>query len=804
MGNIISSNRKNDNNNSGADPGYFVEYYPDYLSIHDQIELLSGSGLWTLPQLLKPWERAAGETGAAVVTTPSSTTTKTIPPFTLSDGPHGVRKPLSDLSLQESYPSTCYPAGCAVACSWDTEILEMLGNALSKECQHYNIHVLLGPAINLKRHPACGRNMEYFSEDPFLIGTLASSYISGIQSYESYDGKVVGACIKHFAVNNQETYRMVVNAVVDVRTLRELYLPGFEMTIRNKNRSSIPTMIMGAYNKLNGTYCCENEYLLTKILREEWQYTGVTVTDWGATNSRPHGILTGMDIEMPGNNGVNHRSIYNELDKGSVITRRQGQDNDDDGGDEDDLLQEWVESSTRQKSPLEKAIGISCGRVLQLQSRLVHNNTNVTDIDDEEEGEDNGDLFQRHHEVAKEIALNCVVLLKNENNVLPLSSSMKEEEDVISSSSYDSNNHKTKKIALIGAFGKDSRYQGMGSSHVTPTRVDHVYDCLVKEVNDDDDDEYVDILYAPGYDPDPISDDDNIDQGLIDEAIQVVEQEHVSAVIVMLGLPEVMESEGFDRQHLQLPKQQIALLEAITTNVVKLSSSTTMTNKKLILILSHGGVIELPSSCIDQVPAILDGYLLGQAGGSAIVDILFGKTNPSGKLPETIPMSRNDIPSDKYFPGTRECVEYKEGLNVGYRHFNTTSNSNIPVRFPFGHGLSYTTFEYSELKVSVECDEPTNKKVVVEFTITNTGSMAGKEVAQCYVAPPRNSSVYRPYHELKGFDKKLIEPNSSTKFRFELDHRSFAFYDIGHDDWIVEAGECEIQIGSSSRDIRLS
>ena len=596
-----------------------------------------------------------------------------------------------------------------MAASWSVDALKGLGECLSRECEFYGISVLLGPAMNLKRHPAGGRNLEYFSEDPFLSGCLAAAYVNGIQA----SGRV-GACLKHFAVNNQESHRFVVDVIVDERTLRELYLRNFQIAIGKCDPP--PAMVMGAYNRLNGKYCCENEWLLQRILREEWKYEGVCVTDWGATDDRIAAIRAGMDLEMPGNSGVFSRKIRQQLQL-------------------DPSFQSSVDSCT--------------ARTLELLRRLPTPSR-----------KDN--IFEENHQQAYSLALECPVLLKNEDSILPLSGNTS--------------------IAVIGEFAIESRYQGMGSSHCTPTKVEHAFENLTKYNSS--------IAYAKGYPA--FADDDVVHQTLIDEAKVVARSREI--VLLFLGLPEIMESEGFDRQTLLLPKQHIALLEAITS-----------VHQKVVVVLNNGGVVELPP-CISKVSAILECYLLGQAGGPAVADILFGKVSPSGRLPETMVMAAEYLPSQGSFPGTRDRVEYREGLNVGYRCFNSRAVQDasfaVKVRYPFGHGLTYTQFEYSELSVTVITDESVSKTVTATFVVKNVGEVTAKEVVQLYVTPPQ-STVYRPSCELKAFSKFELTPQESRQVNFVLTEEAFSFFDIGRSKWIVEPGKFEIQIGASIEDIRL-
>jgi len=741
-------NRDGDGNDINFDLSRFTT--------EQKLSWLGGADLWNL--------RVIPGVSATSTTSPTKATS-----ICLSDGPHGLRKPLTDLTLQEAYPATCFPSACATACSWNIDLMERMGQALSLECRHYNVQVLLGPGVNLKRYPGGGRNHEYFSEDPLLTGMLAKSYISGVQE----SGRVA-ACIKHFCLNNQESNRMIVNVVVDERTMRELYLPAFEMSIcqdgdKQQQQHAIPKLVMAAYNKVNGLYCCENKYLLQSILRDEWNFKGVVVSDWGAISDRVESIKAGMDLEMPG-------------------TREMGV-----------FDKEVLECVKEEENSEEIRIAIDdcADRVVRLIAELDQDKDDVPDDQKTDHNQGNSDaikLFDNHDQLARTIAQECIVMLQNRDNLLPLSK-----------------NETKNKIALIGEFAKGSpRYQGMGSAHVTPTKVTSVYSAMESllfdkndidiDKGDDDDVENQkvagsndnDIPFARGYDAD--ADDDEIEQHLIDEAVEVAKKPGVSVVIICVGLPEIMESEGFDRKHIRLPQQHIALVEAVFR-----------VHSNVAVVLSNGGIVQIPQSFVDGAKSILDGFLLGQAGGHALVDVLFGIVSPSGKLPETIPIqAERDSPSKEYFPGTKDTVEYREGLDVGYRYFDT---ANIPVRFPFGHGLQYTNFEYSNLCVDTQQDDANTKRVVVSLDIQNSGSSSFSkpvmEVVQLYIRPIQ-STVYRPYHELKSFCKVELSPGETKTAQFTLDARSFAFYDIGMRDWVVEKSTSfEIEVGASSRDIRL-
>ncbi|KAL7556351.1 hypothetical protein ACA910_006279 [Epithemia clementina (nom. ined.)] len=670
-----------------------LTYSVEHLNLSEKLKIISGKSLW----LSAPVPRLQ------------------IPSIRLSDGPHGVRKPVQDFSLQRAYPATCFPTAAALACSWDPATVKEVGRALRSECVHYDIQVLLGPGMNLKRHPCGGRNFEYFSEDPYLTGKLASAYIHGVEGTGQ-----VAACAKHFAVNNQESHRFVVNAVVDERTLRELYLRHFEMVVKEAS----PSTMMCAYNKVNGQYCSENEHLSKNILRGEWGYDGVLISDWGAVNDRAAGIKAQLDLEMPGSHGAHNREIRKALS-------------------EETLTEADIDKCAR--------------RVLALVDKM-------RESDEEESDGRRSSTRQKiswpfQHDIAKRVATDCAVLLTNRDDFLPL-----DPVDV-------------KSVAVIGEFGKNfPRYQGMGSSHVNAEWVRAAYDEVFRFC------EKVD--FSRGYD---VDDDrvDRIDEEMLQEAIQVASSAQV--VILCVGLPEIIESEGFDRPHMTMPAQHSALVKEISK-----------VNKNLVLVLSNGSVIEMP--WVNEPKAIFECFLLGEAGGAAIVDMIFGIQSPSGRLSETISIKQEDHLSDKYFPGTRDTVEYREGLDVGYRYFDSAKKE---VRFPFGHGLTYTTFEYSGMNVQVLEDETRSKYVELTFNLTNAGDVSAKEVVQCYIHQV-NPSVYRPIHELKAFEKIYLHPGEFKKVILKLTFDSFSFYDVGFGDWIVEPDAFEIRVGASSRDIRLT
>jgi beta-glucosidase len=624
-----------------------------------------------------------------------------IPAIMLTDGPHGLRKQAGDsetAGLTESVPATCFPTASATANSWDRELMKAIGQALGEECQQEEVAVILGPGANIKRSPLCGRNFEYFSEDPYLSGEMAASLIQGVQS------QGVGASLKHFAVNNQEHLRMTINAVVDERALREIYLTGFEIAVKKGK----PWTVMCSYNRLDGVYCSEYERLLTKILREEWGFAGLLVTDWGACNDRVAGLKAGQDLEMPSSNGTN-----------------------------DALILAAVKSGALDESILDRAVE----RILELIFRAVENRKTAYRY-----------AVEAHHKLARRAAAEAMLLFKNADGILPLKAGAK--------------------VALIGGFAKTPRYQGSGSSLIKPSRLDCAWDELNRVAPG--------CTYAAGYDLKT----DQPDEALIAEACAAACAADV--VLVFAGLPDVYESEGFDRAHMRLPQSHNLLIQRVAA-----------ANPNTVVVLSNGSAVEMP--WLDSVKAVLGGFLGGQAGGSAAVDVLFGVVNPSGKLAETYPLNKlEDNPSHRYFPGGPKTVEYRESIYVGYRYYDS---AHKPVRFPFGYGLSYTTFAYSDLQVSAKhINEQDELKVSVK--VKNTGNLAGSEIVQLYVCDVA-STIFRPAKELKGFDKLFLHPGEEKRLEFTLNQRSFAYYNTHIAGWHVESGEFEILVGASSADIRL-
>lgn len=626
-----------------------------------------------------------------------------IPSIMVTDGPHGLRKQDSSadhLGLTASVPATCFPSAAGLASSWDTELARQVGVALGEECQAEDVAVLLGPGVNIKRSPLGGRNFEYFSEDPLLSTRMAAGHIKGVQS------QGVGTSLKHFAVNNQEERRMSIDAVVDERTLREIYLASFEGAVKDAQ----PWTVMNSYNKVNGTYAGENEWLLTDILKDEWGHEGIVVSDWGAVNERADALAAGMELEMPASGGIGERKVIDAVEKGELSLEK-----------------------------LDRAVE----RLLTLIFKAVdHKQENAT-YDKEE-----------HHQLARKVASESMVLLKNEESILPL--------------------QREGSVALIGAFARKPRFQGGGSSHINPTQVDDIVDEMTRVAGDE-----VKITYAPGYRIEA----DDVDESLMADAIQTAQA--ADTAIVFVGLPDRYESEGYDRSHLRLPDNHIRLIEEVAK-----------VQPRVIVVLSNGSPVEMP--WLPKVQAVLEAYLGGQAVGGAIADLLYGEVNPSGKLAETFPAKLSHNPSYLNFPGEGDRVDYREGIFVGYRYYDT---KQIDPLFPFGYGLSYTTFEYADLTVN-RTELTDQDEVQVSVRVTNTGDRAGKEIVQLYIHDVE-STVIRPARELKAFAKIQLEPGQSEVIGFTLDKRSFAYYNVDMKDWHVETGEFEIQVGSSSRDIHL-
>lgn len=618
-----------------------------------------------------------------------------IPSVTLADGPHGVRKQegASDqLGLNKSLPATCYPTAATIANSWDPALGEQIGACLGTEAASQDVCVLLGPGLNIKRSPLCGRNFEYFSEDPYLAGKMAASYVRGIQS------KGVGACPKHFAANSQELRRMASDSIMDERTLREIYLTGFEIAVTEAK----PKSIMSSYNRINGTYANENEHLLQEILRDTWGFDGFVVSDWGASNDHTAGVAAGSHLEMPTTGGDSDEELIQSVKTGKI---------------NEQLVNQRVEELLTAILPLRHSV----------------NKTKGTPFDK-----------KAHHQMARKAAEQSIVLLKNEHSILPLK--------------------KSARVALIGDFAKTPRYQGAGSSVVNPTKLDSTLDIIENYP--------LDLAgFAAGY---PRT--GKADAALEQEALELAKNADV--ILLYIGLDEISESEGLDRAHMKLPDSQLQLM-----------SKLSKINPHIIAVLSAGSAVEMP--WLNQCEAVIHGYLSGQAGASAMLNAITGKINPSGKLSETYPLQYEDIPSAPYFPAKERNAEYREGLYVGYRYFETVKK---PVLFPFGYGLSYTTFAYSNLKAD-------DKKAV--FTIENTGTRDGAEIAQLYVCA-KNGTVYRPAKELKGFTKVFLKAGESKEVTIPLDDKAFRYFNEKTNRFEIDGGTYEICIGASCADIRLS
>ncbi len=621
-----------------------------------------------------------------------------IPATMLSDGPHGLRKQddkADHLGVNESIKAVCFPAGCGTAASFNRDLITMMGEVIGNECQAEGISVILGPAVNIKRSPLCGRNFEYYSEDPLVASQMAGALIKGVQN------KNVGTSIKHFLANNQETRRMTVTAEMDERTLREIYLAAFEGAVKEQK----PWTVMCSYNRIGGIYAAENKRYLTEVLRDEWGFDGYVVSDWGAVNSRVADLAAGLDLEMPSSQGMN-----------------------------DKLIVEAVKNGSLKEETVDKAVE----RILNIVYRFEENRDKTAVFDKDKD-----------HETARKVAEETIVLLKNEG-ILPLS--------------------EEKKIAFIGKYAEKPRYQGGGSSHINSHKITGALEAAAGNPN---------ITYAQGF----IDEKDEIDNTLLEEAVEAAKK--ADAAVIFAGLPDAFESEGFDRSHMSMPKCQNALIEKIAE-----------VQPNTVVVLHNGSPVEMP--WVSKVKGVLEAYLGGQAVGGAEYDILFGKVNPSAKLPETFPIQLSDNPSYLNFPGEKDKVEYKEGIFVGYRYYD---KKKMDVLFPFGHGLSYTTFGYSNLRLSSDNIKDT-EEVTVQVDVTNTGSVAGKEIVQLYVAD-EESTVIRPEKELKGFEKVELQPGETKTVQFLLNKRSFAYFNTDIHNWHVESGRFVIMIGKSSRDIVL-
>lgn len=641
-----------------------------------------------------------------------------IPSIFCSDGPHGVRRQEGagdHLGLNPSVPATCFPTAATVANSWDEKLAEEVGKALGKEAKRLHVDILLGPGLNLKRSPLCGRNFEYFSEDPYLAGKMSAGYIRGIQSEGVY------ACPKHFAVNNQELHRMSVDAVLDERTLREIYLTGFEIAVKEGKAKSVMT----SYNKINGVYANENLFLLKKILREEWGFDGIVITDWGGSNDHVEGVRAGSNLEMPAPGLDSARQIVKAVKEEKL-------------SEEDvDFCVDGILDAVLELSGNKHKVGI----------QRLDGMAGEQKDGDEAEGKNTKRTEEfwetKHHALARKTAGESAVLLKNENQILPLK--------------------KNCRVAVIGDFAEHPRYQGAGSSLVNPTFLENVQHCIGEY-------ELETVGFARGY-----KRAGERDSALEKEAVSLAGKADV--VLYFFGLDEISEVEGEDRTHMKLRRNQTELLKALFEE-----------NENIVGILSGGSTVEMPwASCCK---GLLHMYLSGQAGSGAVLDILTGKINPSGKLSETYPVQYEDTPVYRYFPGKERTAEYREGLYIGYRYYDT---AQVPVQYPFGYGLSYTTFAYADLQV---------EKEGISFVITNTGERDGAEIAQMYVSL-LDAEVFRPAKELKGFAKVFLKAGESKRVEISFDDKTFRYWNIETKKWEVEGGEYRIIVGASAEDVRL-
>lgn len=674
-----------------------IEALVKQMTVEEKASLCSGLDFWHT----KPVERL------------------NIPSAMVSDGPHGIRKQedvTDHMGVAESIKAIGFPTASAMACSFDRDLLEEVGSALGEECVAEDLAVLLGPGVNMKRSPLCGRNFEYYSEDPLVAGELAAAFVNGVQSHG------VGTSLKHFAANNQEWRRMSTSAEIDERTLREIYLSAFETIVKKAQ----PWTIMCSYNRINGVYSCENDWLLNKVLRDEWGFEGLVMTDWGAMNERVPSLKAGLDLEMP--------DCHGETDKLIVAAVKDG-------------------------SLEESVLDLAATRVLTMVDKYLVTRKNMKKLDKPHpipsDPNRNYDV-DAHHELTKKIAKESAVLLKNED-ILPLK--------------------KEQKIAFIGEFAKVPRIQGGGSSHINNTRIESALEAAGDTVT-----------YAQGYEVDSTE----TDETLMSEAISLAKSSDVA--VIFAGLPDSFESEGFDRTHLNMPENQNILIREIAK-----------VQPNVVVVLHNGSPILMP--WLNEVKGVLEMYLAGQASGGAAVDLLFGEANPSGKLAETFPLRVEDNPSYLNFPGNRETVRYQEGIFIGYRYYD---KKHMDVLFPFGYGLSYTTFDYSNLTITVDGNVITkdqvvkdSSEIVISLDVTNSGTVAGAETVQLYV---KNPVVYeiRPEKELRNFAKVKLNPGETKTVTMTLDARAFAYYETKINDWFVENGDYEILIGSSSRDIRLS
>ncbi len=626
-----------------------------------------------------------------------------LPKIMITDGPHGLRKQSkekkssSGIGLGNSVPATCFPPAATSSCSWDPDLLYKAGEAMGQECLKEKVSTILGPGTNIKRSPVCGRNFEYFSEDPLLAGKCSAAVINGVQS------KGVGTSLKHFCANSQEAFRMVLNEVIDERTLREIYLPAFEIAVKEAQ----PWTVMNAYNRINGVYASENYHTQQEILRDEWGFKGLIVTDWGASVDRIPGLKNGTDLEMPTSGNLNAKKIIAAVENGEL---------------DEAILNERVDAVV--------------DLIVKSKPAL--------------EGEHTFDA-EAHHEIAARIAEGSMQLLKNENNILPLKEGAK--------------------VAVIGELAQAPRFQGAGSSVINPTKLDNALDNLKKLG--------VDVTYARGYEKTK----DEVNEELFGEAVAAAEAADVALVFV--GLTEEFEGEGYDRVDLNMPSSHNALVERIAA-----------ANENTVVVLAGGSVVLMP--WLDKVKGLLNSGLGGQATGIAVARILTGEVNPSGKTSETYPAAFSDNPTYGNYPGGPVTSEHRESVFIGYRYYDAAGKD---VVFPFGFGLSYTTFEYSDLKVSAKSIKDTDT-LTVSFKVKNTGDRDGAEVAELYVAD-KESTIFRPVKELRAFKKVFLKAGEEAEISFDLDKRAFAFFNVNTNDWFVESGEFDILVGASSADIKL-
>jgi beta-glucosidase len=654
-----------------------ITMFVSYMSIWDKVALCSGKDFWTT----KPLTRSK------------------IPSIFMTDGPNGLRKSnVTSGFAEDIVPATCFPTASSLASSWNIRLVEEVGKAIGEECQENDVQIILGPGVNIKRSPLCGRNFEYYSEDPILSGYLGAAWVRGVQS------QGVGTALKHFACNNQETNRMTINAIVDERTLRELYLRPFEIVVKMEQ----PWSVMASYNRINGVFSCENSWLLKDVLRNQWGFKGFVVSDWGAVNNLAAGIKAGMNLEMPG--GPLDRSVVDAFDRGKLS---------------------------------EKDLNQSVEEVLRITLKA-----------DSLKKENFKYDRNQHHQLARKAASDCFVLLKNENSILPLKRDSK------------------KKVAIIGSFAKTPRIMGGGSSMVKPTLVDVPYD-EIKKISGNN----LSFSYAEGY-----PDIDTINQGIIDNAVTLAHNSDI--VVIFAGLPENMETEGTDRRNINLPASHNALISQIAK-----------VNNNVIVVLFNSAPVTMP--WLPDIEGLLLVGLSGQAVGGAIADVLLGDVNPSGKLAETYPLKLEDTPSFLNFPGENQEVNYSERMFVGYRYYDI---KNIPPLFPFGYGLSYTSFSYHNLKLSSTNIKDTDT-LIVTLTVTNTGQKPGKEVVQLYILDYA-CTYQRPIKELKAFAKVELAPGETQRLGFLFSYEDFAYYNPVVKDWVVETGDFEILAGASSQDIR--